>query len=299
MQTVSGIGTSGQPLDLIAEKLRADLIAVFDDPGYRPPVLPTVALEMMALAEREDATIEEIVTLLERDQMLAATVLRLVSSPLYAGRAPIRSLRAAVVRLGVRVIRDVVFEAAIARGVFQVGEYVDTLASVARHSTLTAYITRIVCRRAAIDADLSFICGLLHDVGFAGLLLAVKQVEGSSAPALAAVWPHFDALHERASLLLVQRWGLPEDVVEIVGHHHHLHTGLTARVAAAVRIADHLTEYFGGSVRGPRVNGEFLPGDALEVFDLETAAADLGLDDADIKNIITEAERSLPDIAVL
>jgi len=286
-------------LDLIAEKLRADLIAVFDDPAYRPPVLPTVALEMMALAEREDATIEEIVTLLERDQMLAATVLRLVSSPLYAGRAPIRSLRAAVVRLGVRVIRDVVFEAAIARGVFQVGEYVDTLASIARHSTLTAYLTRIVCRRAAIDADLAFICGLLHDVGFAGLLLAVKHVEGSSAPALATVWPHFDALHERASLLLVQRWGLPSDVVEIVGHHHHLHTGLTARVAAAVRIADHLTEYFGGSVRGPRVNGEFLPGDALEVFDLETAAAELGLDDTDIKNLITEAERSLPDIAVV
>jgi HD-like signal output (HDOD) protein len=286
-------------VDLIEEKLRTDLIAVFDDPAYRPPVLPAVALDVMALAESEDADVGEIVRLLERDQMLAATVLRLVSSPLYAGRAPIKNLRAAVVRLGVRIIRDVVFEAAIARGVFQVGEYVDTLASIARHSTLTAYITRIVCRRAAIDGDLAFICGLLHDVGFAGLLLAVKHVEGSAAPPLAPLWPHVDQLHERASYLLVQRWGLPQDVVEVVGHHHHLHTGLTARVAAAVRIADHLTEYFGTSVHGPRVAGELLPGDAIDGFDLETASADLGLDDADLKNILTEAERTLPDIAVL
>lgn len=286
-------------MDLIQEKLRTDLIAVFDDPAYRPPVLPAVALDVMAVAEREDADVAEIVRLLERDQMLAATVLRLVSSPLYAGRSPIKSLHAAVVRLGVRTIRDVVFEAAIARGVFQVGEYMDTIASIARHSTLTAYITRIVCRRAAIDADLAFICGLLHDVGFAGLLLAVKHVEGSAAPPLAPLWPHVDQLHERASHLLVERWGLPADVVEIVGHHHHLHTGITARVAAAVRIADHLTEYFGASVHGPRVGGEPLPGDAIGAFDLETAAADLGLDDADVKNILAEAERTIPEIALL
>jgi HD-like signal output (HDOD) protein len=286
-------------VDLIQEKLQTDLIAVFDDPAYRPPVLPAVALDVMALADREDSDVAEIVRLLERDQMLAATVLRLVSSPLYAGRTPIKSLHAAVVRLGVRIIRDVVFEAAIARGVFQVNEYVDTLASIARHSTLTAYITRIVCRRAAIDAELAFICGLLHDVGFAGLLLAVKHVEGSAAPPLAPLWPHVDQLHERASYLLVERWGLPRDVVEVVGHHHHLHTGPTARVAAAVRIADHLTEYFGTSVHGPRVGGEALPGDVIDAFDLETASADLGLDDGDVKNILLEAERTLPEIAVL
>jgi HD-like signal output (HDOD) protein len=286
-------------VDLIAEKLRSELIAVFDNPAYRAPVLPTVALDIMAVAENEDADVDEIVQLLERDQMLAASVLRLVSSPLYAGRTPIRSLKAAVLRLGVRVIRDVVFEAAIARGVFQVNEYADTVAIVARHSTVTAYITRLVCRRAGIDADLAFICGLLHDVGFAGLLLAVKHVEGSAAPSLAVLWPHVDHLHERASHLLVERWGLPREVVEVVGHHHHLHTGLNARIAAAVRLADHLTEYFDCSIRGPKVDGERLPGDSIDAFDLETAASELGLDDAAVKHLLADAERTIPEIALL
>ena len=77
-----------------------------------------------------------------------------------------------------RGVRDAVFEAALRRGVFVMGEYADTMATIARHSTMTAYITRIVCRRAAIDQDAAFICGLLHDVGFAGLLLAVTHFEG-------------------------------------------------------------------------------------------------------------------------
>jgi HD-like signal output (HDOD) protein len=286
-------------VDLIAEKLSADLISVFDNPAYRPPVLPAVAMDVMTVAARDDADVDEIVALLERDTMLAATVMRLVSSPIYAGRSAIHSLKGAVIRLGVRVIRDVVFEAAIARGVFQVGEYTDTLAIIARHSTLTAYITRIVCRRAGIDADLAFICGLLHDVGFAGLLLAVKHVEGSNAPTLSVLWQHVDDLHERASRMLVERWGLPRDVVEVVGHHHHLHTGPTARIAAAVRLADHLTEYFDTSVRGPKVDGERLPGDSIDAFDLETAAADLRLDDAALKHILAEAERTIPDIALI
>jgi HD-like signal output (HDOD) protein len=284
--------------DLIAESLRADLLAAFDDPDYMPPMLPSVALDVMALTTREDVDVADIVALLERDEMLASAVLRLAGSSLYAGRTPIRSLKEAVVRLGSFVVRDAVFEVSLRNGVFHSDEYGDTVENIARHSTVTAYITRLVCRRAAIDSDLAFICGLLHDVGFAGLLMAVKHVEAERAPPLAMLWPHVDALHERASFLLAQRWGLPAEVVEVVGHHHHLHTGAFARVAAAVRIADHLTESFGAGVRGPWVEGVALPGDTVGVFDLETAAADLGLDDAALARVRSDAERTLPEIAL-
>jgi HD-like signal output (HDOD) protein len=285
--------------DLISENLREDLILAFDDPNYRPPTLPTVALDLMKISGREDADVKEIVAVLERDQMLAATVLRLVSSPLYAARKPITSLDAAVMRLGVHAVRDAVFEVALRQGVFGVSRYGETVASIAKHSTLTAYLTRIVCRHARISGDLAFICGLLHDVGFSGLLLAVAHVERGAAPPLHSLWRDVDALHERASLMLAERWGLPQQVVEVIGHHHHLHTGETASIAAAVSIADHLTEYFGASVVGPFVDGAPLPGDEVGAFDLETALADLGMDDAGLKLVLAEAERMLPDIAQL
>ena len=285
--------------DLISATLADDLLAVFDDPNYRPPPLPEVALELMSLGGREETNVAEVVGLLERDEMLAATVLRLVGSPIYAGRTGIRSLKEAVVRLGVRGVRDAVFEAALRRGVFMMGEYGETMASIARHSTVAAYITRIVCRRAAIDQEIAFICGLLHDVGFAGLLLAVTQIEGTAAPPLAKLWKDVDTLHEHASLMLATRWSLPGPLIEVVGHHHHLHTGPCAPLAAAVRLADHLTQHFGATVRGPIVNGEELGGDCVELFDVESACAELNIDDAALKLIVAAAESTVPEIVLL
>lgn len=282
--------------DLVRATLCEDLLAVFDDPSYRPPPLPEVALELMSLAGREETNVSQVVSLLERDEMLAASVLRLVGSPLYAGRTPIRSLREAVVRIGVRGVRDAVFEAALSRGVFALREYTDVMTAVARHSTVTAYITRIVCRRARLDSELAFICGLLHDVGFAGLLLAVEHIEGDNAPPLVELWPDIDAIHERASLLLTSRWGLPADVVEVVGHHHHLHTGKMAKLAAAVRLADALSERFGARVWGPVLDQEPMLGDATAPFELEMAYTELGIDEGATQLILEDAERTVPEI---
>ena len=285
--------------DLISENLREDLLNVFEDPTYAPPMLPAVALEVLALTTRAEPDLKKIVSLLERDQMMALYVLRLASSALYAGRARIRTLHEAVLRLGANVVRDAVFEVALRKGMLSRGEYGRTVATIARHSTLTAYITRIVCRHARIDNSLAFLSGLLHDVGFAALLLAVEHVEGPGAPKVAALWPHVDALHERASRLLARRWMLPDELVEIVGYHHHLHTSKFSPVAAAVQIADHLTEYVGGSVVGPGPSGEPIPGDLVGEFDLEANAAALGIDDTGLARIRAEAERTVPEIALL
>jgi putative nucleotidyltransferase with HDIG domain len=285
--------------DLVSATLCQQLLAVFDDPTYRPPPLPEVALELMALGSREETNVAEVVALLERDELLAATVLRLVGSPIYAGRTPIRSLREAVVRLGVQGVRDAVFEVALRNSVFVMPEYAETMASIARHSTLTAYITRIVCRRASLDQELAFICGLLHDVGFAGLLLAVNHIERADAPPLALLWKDIDGLHEHASLLLAERWGLPPAVVEVVGHHHHLHTGDCAALAAAVRLADHLTEHFGATVKGPMVAGYPMTGDSIGLFDIESACLELDIDTAALRLIVADAERTVPEIVLI
>src|SRR6186713_2485666 len=82
--------------------LRTQLFRTFEDPTYKPPPLPTVALELVSLASKHDVNVEDVVRLLERDQMLAGAVMRLVGSPIHAGRGPVRSLTDAVMRLGIR-----------------------------------------------------------------------------------------------------------------------------------------------------------------------------------------------------
>jgi HD-like signal output (HDOD) protein len=282
---------------LIAATLGAELTETFNNPDYRPPPLPGVALELMTLSNRDDSTIDRIVGLLEQDEMLAGGVLRLIGSPLYAARTRVRSLKEAVVRLGVRTVRDLVFETALNQGVFRLAEYRETIEQIRRHSTVTAYIARIVCRTAKIDPEHAFLCGLLHDIGFAGLLFAVSHIEAEDSPPLLQLWPDIDALHEQASGIITKLWQLPEEISEVVAHHHHLHTGETSRVAAAINIADQLSERFGASVVGPiDAQGVLLVGDAVDEFDLEVSRAELGLNDQAMARIIAEAEAIVPDI---
>jgi hypothetical protein len=84
---------------------------------------------------------------------------------------------------------------------------------------------------------------------------------------------------------------------EVVGHHHHLHTGETSRIAAAINIADQLSERFGASVVGPvDADGNLIKGDIVDEFDLEVSRAELKLNDAAMDRIVEDAEATVPDI---
>jgi HD-like signal output (HDOD) protein len=281
----------------ISSALRERLVAVFADPSYRPPPLPSVALELLSMANKADAKAADVVRLLEQDEMLAGGVMRLVSSPIYSGRSTITSLKDAVVRLGFKAVRDLVFEASLRSGVFDVAEYSDTVAQVQRHSTVTAYIARIVCNKARIDGDHAFICGLLHDAGFAALLFSITHFEGAESPQLSQIWADIDELHERASGILAKLWGLPETMVEVVAHHHHLHTGEFSKVAAAICVADRLSRAFGADVVGPAdEHGLVVAGDQVSDLDFEIARGELMLSEQKLEEIQLEAEQLVPQI---
>jgi HD-like signal output (HDOD) protein len=279
-----------------APSLRTQLIKTFENPNYRPPPLPNIAIELQMLAAKEDASIEEIVRVLEKDEMLAGSVVRLVGSPLYAGRGPVRSLREAVIRLGVRTVRDVVFDASLRRGVFEVPEYKETIAQIGRHSRATAYIARTVCKQARISEDMVFLCGLLHDIGFAAILFAAARAK-VSVP-LAEMWAEVDSLHEQGSKLVTKLWGLPAELSTIVGAHHHLHTGATSRMAAVINLADHLTAQFSLAIVGPPdAEGNPMPADAVTTVEVSDSLSVLSLDEAAVQRIAAEAGPAVSAIA--
>ncbi len=87
-----------------AAELTAQLQAALAAPGYRPPVLPSVAMEIMALASEPDADLGTVVKLLERDAVLAGRVLALAQSARYASRSPVVTLRQEAVRLGMETL---------------------------------------------------------------------------------------------------------------------------------------------------------------------------------------------------
>lgn len=280
--------------------LRQQLVQTFEDPSYRPPPLPSVALEMVSLSARDDVEVGDVVRLLERDQMLAASVMKLIGSPIYAGRTKVRTLREAVARLGIRTVRDAVFEIALKKSVFSVPAHGDIVERMGRHGIVTAYLTRVICRHARVDEEHAFLCGLLHDIGFSALLFALANPNKKTpSPPLLEVWSDIDAVHETASKVVTKLWGLPAEIAAIVANHHHVHTGPSARVAAVVNIADSMTERFSANIVGPKgVDGVPLPACVISQSEVDDSRSVLGLTDPIMTRIQSDAAALVVQLGV-
>ena len=135
-----GIGQATQAPPPLATVLRVSegLRRVFGSPGYKPPMLPSVALEIHELSCRPDIDTNKLTAVLESDPMLAGHVLRVANSPIFRGRDAETSLRSAVLRLGLKNLGEIVFELALHMRVFRSVEYSGIMEQLRRHSTASA-----------------------------------------------------------------------------------------------------------------------------------------------------------------
>jgi HD-like signal output (HDOD) protein len=206
----------------------------FAAPDYRPPVVPSVAIELQALSRDPEVDVKRVVALLEKDGLLAAQVLRLASSPVYATATPPRSLHEAVVRLGMRTLSDVVWEAVLRLRVFRVRKYAPFMESVRNHSCATAHVARALAAYTSLPAEYAFLCGLLHDIGTAAALIVVSEELPEAKLYDEVLGGTLAVLHEELSRLVTSVWKLPQELQLASGYHHTIKIGGYAHPLAAL-----------------------------------------------------------------
>jgi len=235
------------------EALKERILAVFQSPDYRPPTLPGTALELLQLSRSPDVAFDDVVALLEKDSVLAGRVLRIAQSPVYAGASKLVSLKDALVRLGLITLRDLVLEVAMNLRVFKAESYAGSMERLRRHSLATAHLSRLVSRYTPMEGEYAFLCGLLHDVGTAGILIALgDQPRGKAPPDLEVLWPAIDAVHEEAAAIMARLWQLPAEIPLVLGAHHSVRIdGFDHPLAATVCLADHLADELGQGLAPP------------------------------------------------
>lgn len=248
----------GDDVLLDEERMVEHLLSCVEAPDYRPPTLPAVAVELMEISQRADVEIDDIVALLEQDSMIAGSVLKVVGSAAMAGAVKVTSLREATMRMGLRVIRDLVMEIAMNMRVFKSEDYGDTMELLRGHATANAHMCRLVCKYTSIDAEFAFMAGLLHDVGIAGTLLALSEKKGRrrTPPDLISIWPAVDRVHQRAGEIMATHWQLPHEIgFAISAHHQVMIKGQAHPLAATVAVANELSHELGMGVI-PKVDQE-------------------------------------------
>lgn len=260
------------------EELKVKLLSIFQDPAYRPPVLPDVALELMELSRKPDVSYAQVTQVLERDSMVLAQVLKVAQSPTYATRQPVQSVGEALNRLGINALRDIVWQVVVGMRLFRARGYQPTMKRLRAHSLFTAHMVRHLAREARIASDHAFLCGLLHDIGLTGTLIALA--EGTSEPPpIEKLWPALDKMHTEASSSMAKLWGLSPDVCDTLRfHHHNPNQGhFTDAIVALITLAEGIGNEIGWGVTTDSQQNPDAP-DSVSKDRMLKAAARLKLD---------------------
>jgi HD-like signal output (HDOD) protein len=276
-------------------------------------MLPAVAVEAMRLAKDPNCSIPQFAAVVERDVKLATDILRISNSALYSPTVPIKSLRQAVVRLGLDGCQNLILTSSIASLMKRVSEEQVRVSTVLwQHSYDTGTLAQQLNAtfRFGFKGE-EFAAGLIHDFGRILLAIAEPEKFADGDPMDFIETPeklaHEDEVlgtdHCRLGGWYAASQHLPPPFPEVMLCHHEPETSknhqhLTALVAVADHMSNHMQRYKMVAGYDPGSN-PFLPflakfGDAhfetkfADVASklMETAMADLET----IKTVFTSSE---------
>ncbi len=266
----------------VTDDIRADRI--------KPPLLPSVATDLMTLTSNAEFEIPEVVGVIEHDQFITASLLKVANSAYYGRRAEVTNLQAAVMRMGVSNVRDLVFAIAFRSTILREEKYRLLMTTLWEHALTTASVTRKIIEFRSLDASHAFLAGLLHDIGKPTLVLSLmgiaKELEKRKQITFEPqdyVPEMFEAFHVAVGGLIGARWNLPQVMRQAIEQHHEpdLDNDPTGTVRA-VYLADRLTN----AVCGPN------PEQCIEQIEQEGVLERLDLGPLNLERLVAEVEKA-------
>lgn len=258
-------------------RLLEEVRAAFHDPSYTPPVTPTVAMEVMAMARRPNVSLDDLASLCERDPLVAARALRIAQSAYFSRGSRIVTLKEAIVRVGVQMLADLFLAETMTTRVFRAPGYDGAMSSLRRHSAMTAHIARALAAPMSLYREQVFLCGLLHDVGIA----AAAYVVGPHVP-FATAWPIILEAHTEAGQAVCRAWKLPAEIEIVATYHHGGRVGGTLHPGAClVIVAEWIACELGFGLEGDKRPAR--PDTELRV---------LGIDESSLALVMTDARNA-------
>ncbi len=187
-----------------------------------------VALAILELCRKDDATIAEVARIAQTDPALASRLIRQANSAAHGGGRPVASVTEAIMRLGMGTVRN------LALGFSLVDQYQNgpcgqfDYQSFWSHSLLMGLAMQRFSNMTGVgSSEELFACGLLAQVGRLSLA-TVYPVEygrlldgqdGAARSLVALEQEHLQTDHNELTAALLGEWGIPGALIEPIYHH--------------------------------------------------------------------------------
>lgn len=219
------------------------------------PTLPEVALRVRKQVDNPDVTTAQIIKALGTDAVLTSRLIQVANSALFSGLQPVQNVQAAISRLGLLVVRNLVTSIAM-KLLYQNNAQPGLkklLQATWLHNTKVASLSHVLARKfTKLRPDEVMLAGLIHDIGSLPIIKrAAKVPELVAQPAL--IVQVIERLHTELGRVILESWHFPASLVAVAFEHEdqrrdsakvdyvdivmvanlHSHLGTTHRLAKA------------------------------------------------------------------
>jgi putative nucleotidyltransferase with HDIG domain len=213
------------------------------------PAIPAIFLPLLKMlgSSAEEVRVDEVVRLVSYDNTIAAQCLRVASSPLFGMAQLPRSIKGAVMSLGLRRVETILLTCCLGQA-FPAEKWALDPDVFWRHSLGCAMVCRKFSEKlTAIDGEKAYMAGLLHDLGFmVNCMVFSKEFATAMERACREEIPLHEAelatmgfTHCETGRALAEKWKLSDDIIEVIGHHHAIEQSQKARpLVALVHLSD-------------------------------------------------------------
>lgn len=180
------------------------------------PSLPDVAQRIQQAFADNLVTPETVGVIIQSDPVITAKMIMVANSALYGGRAPIESLKQAVVRLGLENTRKLVMTYVV-KDLFnsETAEMRVHMQAVWKHSMHVASLCRVLAERLErFDVEQAQLAGLVHDIGEVAILQYAQQndeLRGNPQKLLETV----KSMRPQITGMLLQEWNFGSEFVSV------------------------------------------------------------------------------------
>ena len=203
-----------------------DIDALARRVGELPP-LPDALAEAVRALGQDSVPTARVIGLIERDQALAARMLRLANSSFYGVPGRVGSIADSVRLLGLRTVTSVLAAVSLRTAIGRPACEGFSFEDYWRHALAAALTARQLAVRVGLDPDEAFIAGLLHDVGRLVLVVHYPQAmarvfEAAREQGLAVRDVERRLLgigHDEVGAMVTRHWHLPASLSEAIGSH--------------------------------------------------------------------------------
>ncbi len=194
--------------------------------------MPAAAAKLARFAADENADVNAIVEVIRYDQALTARVLRYANSPMAGARFKIRSIKDAVVRLGLGALLKLAVSAQVEGQMSTaVPEYGLAEDEIWKHSVAASLAAELLMRQHGNKIPpVSFTAALLHDIG---KLILARHLAPPIQMAIQKLASDYSMTYHQAEQevlgfthaavggRMAAQWNLGESIVAAITHHHN------------------------------------------------------------------------------